>query len=616
MIEKTDGEEMKAPANRSIGTTQRLVVAGACLAAMSSAEAQNLKHESPWGIALGAEHSSRYPDFHPLLQEAGVTWLRYFAEWQSIQPSQGEWEWDWSDAFVADAHKHGISVAGVFMYFARWASADGQDTRAFPVKDLAFFREYVRETASRYQKDIRYWEVWNEMNSPGFNRRGTTQNYADMVRVAYEEVKKIDPGIKIGLTVAANDVRWLESAIKDGAADHFDYVCIHPYNNIKLVFGTEQSYLTLRESVRKMLDAHQQREDIEIWVSEIGLTTTEDPAQLERQAEALAKAYVLGIVQGFEKFFWFEAMGPKYGEGVHAIINENNQPYPAYHALKAMTDVLGPVPEYLGWLNPGGESMGFVFQSPGQKASMAFWLAKPGATATFEQDVVFTDLAGTKRTLRAGEELSVGSSPLFLSDLPDDLAQSARANKTKPFPWFKDYGDATEISIILGATNEEHGLRQGNIDPRADGITLPGTHLGVSYRATDLGNKRPFMYFEVDRSFMGWGDRECEITVVARRAHPDHPATITLVYESETGYHEWGKRTFWPGMNVELLAESESWRAPEVWYLEAGEDWQEKTWKIRDANFIAKWGWNFQINVESSPGDVHVAEVRITKARD
>lgn len=586
-----------------------LLTGSACALAQSNP----MNTSSPWGIASGAEKSGEYPTFNPMLADAGVRWIRYFPEWQSIQPEPGVWRWQWADKFVANAEENGMSVAGCLLYFAPWASADGKGTRVFPVRDMDAFRQYVRQTVSRYKDRIRYWEVWNEPNSPAFNRFGTPKDYADMVRAAYEEVQKIDPGIKIGITVAAHDVRWLNQVIRDGAADHFDYVCVHPYNSAALVFGSEPYFLWLRKGVRDMLDSSNQRQDIEIWISEIGLTTTEDPRQLRRQAVGLAKIYILGIVQGFEKIMWFEAMGVRYGDGVHAIISDDYKPYPAYHALKAMTGALGPAPRYVGWLNLGDRTYGFVFRTGEDQHALAIWAVGQSARVQLGQAVQMIDLTGQARELPADAVLELTDEPVFVRHLPASLVAEAQANRDKRFPWTPDFSLVDTVSIRLGPVNEENGIRQGNNDPRPDGITIPGTADGVGYRSTNLARNRPFIYFQVDPSFMGWNDSTCEITMVARRANPDQPATIRLVYESQTGYHEYGKRTPWPGVNAELLPESETYREPELWYLEKGEHWQEKTWRITDANFIGKWGWTFQVNVEPSAGDVWVSEVRVRR---
>lgn len=566
---------------------------------------------SPWGIASGAEEAHRYPDFLPLLRQGGVTWLRYFPEWGTIQPRPGEWDWSWPDGFLAAAEANGIQIAGVFLYFAPWASADG-GSRGFPIKDMQSWRDYVGRTVARYRGRVQYWEVWNECNSPAFNRFGTPEDYADMVREAYHAAKTADPDCKIGLTCAAFDLHYFDQVIKAGATGCFDYVCVHPYNSIGYVFGSETRYLAMTGHLRRMLAANGQRPDLELWMTEIGLTTTEEPAQLERQAEALAKSFLLGIVQGFARVCWFEACGPKYGEGVHAILNSELKPFPACTALQAMTTALGPGPQYQGWTNLDGRSYGFVFLD-GEVPVLATWAAQPGAALVLDKAVAVKDIRGGNRFLAAGQELPLSTTPVFVREVPAALLAVARRNAGQPFPWTPDCSQAEAVWCRLGPTNEELGLYQGNNDPRPDGIAIPGMAGRTGYRSTDLRHKRPFIYFDIDSSFLGWGDREVEITVVARRARADQPACLTIVYESATGYHEYGKRTPTPGLNAETLFESEDYRAPEIWYLPPGEEWRQHTWRWRDACFIQKWGWSFQVNVEMSPGDVAVREVRVRK---
>ena len=112
----------------------------------------------PWGIASGAEWAGDYPKFNPMLKAAGVRWLRFFPEWQSIQPRRGTWNWGSSDDLVLNARANGIQMTGCLGYFAPWASADG-GTRQGPIKNIQYWRDFVRATTSRYKNDIRHWEV-------------------------------------------------------------------------------------------------------------------------------------------------------------------------------------------------------------------------------------------------------------------------------------------------------------------------------------------------------------------------------------------------------------------------------------------------------------------------
>ena len=41
--------------------------------------------------------------------------------------------------------------------------------------------------------------------------------------------------------------------------------------------------------------------------------------------------------------------------------------------------------------------------------------------------------------------------------------------------------------------------------------------------------------------------------------------------------------------------------------------WHPHTFRLQDANFANNWGWNFRINVVSSPGDIWVKEVTVRR---
>jgi hypothetical protein len=43
------------------------------------------------------------------------------------------------------------------------------------------------------------------------------------------------------------------------------------------------------------------------------------------------------------------------------------------------------------------------------------------------------------------------------------------------------------------------------------------------------------------------------------------------------------------------------------------DDWHELKWKISDADFLSRWGWNFRLEAISSPNDFLVKEVRVSR---
>lgn len=545
--------------------------------------------KSPWGVGSGAEWFSAYPLFNPLLKTAGVQWLRGFYEWQTIQPKQGYWNWALSDHLVENARANQLHLTFAFAYFAPWASADG-GTRKFPIRDIQFWRDYVAGVVGRYHGDIKYWEVWNEFNG-SFAENGTPEMYAELVREASLSAKKIDPSAKIGMSVANFDVAFLDRAIKAGAANHFDYVCVHPYEKLeRLDEGGEADFLGMVTKLRQMLASNNQPADMPLWITEIGAKAplSSNPLADRRQAVLLSKAYLLSIASGFERVFWFEARGPSYGgDSDYGLLRANMTPRTSYRALKAITGMLGAEPANAGWLD-FGDGHGFMFKN-GDRNVLAVW-ASPHRTfpIKFEGQVQVGDLEGIQRPLAADETLSVSDVPLLVTDLPASLIEQALANKGKPFPWGGDYARARTVSVRLQSENADNGLSQVNSD-----TTIVVKANNESWRQTNFqkpGGEGHYAYFRVAPSFAPFGTKELEITATVRRVSSGQVTGMSLSYESDKGYVGAGYRNI-----------------PE------GGGWHDLKWNVTDANFAGGWGWNFRFDGVASPSDFQIREVKVTK---
>ncbi len=557
---------------------------------------------SPWGMGCGSGGGSFYKQFNPMLRDAGVRWLRMFPEWQNIQPRKGEWNWTGADAIVASARAHNIHILGIWLYFASWTSANG-DTRTGPVKDMQYWRDYVTATASRYKNDIKYWEVWNEPNDAGFYRlspgrklQDKINDYARLTVEAYDAIKKVDPTMKIGMSVASSDIPFLDQAIKAGAADHFDFLCIHPYGNMDaMVSGDDANMLGLADSLNRMLAANKQRKDIQLWITESGLESTAKPdaAADDKQAEALVKLYIVTVAQGFNRIFWFEAYdnGRDAGKGREfGVIRSDWTVRPSYVALKTMTGLLGAEPKYLGWLNLDNGGYGFVFSGANETGVLAAWTpTDKDRSVTFASNVRITDLSGKSSELAAGKALALKRMPVFVSNLPASLIKQAQGNRNKPFPWGADYATAKEISCRLSTFNVDSGLKQIHQD-----TTVVDNGAEWTCRRTDFSRKDyegHYVYFSADPRFAPYGTKNLEFTVVAKRVAPDKVAFMDLMYESITGYRE----------------------THNVWTIPADDQWHEHTWKVNDASFVGQWGFNFRISAVGSPNEFLIKEVRVSK---
>jgi len=506
---------------------------------------------SPWGFATSAEWSGEYPRFEPLMHQAGAIWFRHFPTWETLQPKPDEWNWKPADELVSISRSNGIRVTGLLFYFAPWASSGG-DGRTFPIRDMQFWRDYVTGVVSRYRNDIKYWEVWNEPQS--FQKNGTPRLYADMVREAFNAAKKADPGAKLGLTTANFAVAYLNEVLKAGATNHFDYLCVHPYENVEVLKEPdgEIQFLSLADNLRRLLAAHRQRPDLPLWITEIGFQAPikPDADKDALQAELLVKTYVLGLAQGFERVFWFEARGPAYGhETDHGLIRRDWSLRPAYTALKTMTALLGQSPRYLGWLDLDG-SYGFAFQN----ALVAWSPVGKQQDMKFDVPVRLIQLDGSESERAAGQSFTLSNTPVFILGAPSKHAQRG------PFPWGGDFSRCEEQICFSGQ------------------------------RRLDKGQSAAF---RVHPSFAGFGTTNLAITVVARRLDPAKTAGMQLFYETLKTLHGYDRAGWWT--------------------IPADDRWHEHTWRLNDANFVGTWGYHFALTEAS--GSFLIKEIRVKRER-
>jgi len=500
--------------------------------------------ESPWGIAPSHSASWGVGSWSKEIGETGIHWMRGF--------HQGE-----MDRVLPIIEKNGYQVAGIL----QWSKKGVPHT--FPSDALPEWKTYVSETIKKTKGRVRYWEVWNE--PPNFSKSKSPVDYAKIVVAAYEAAKEADPTVQIGLAAQSVNLNFLAQALEAGAAGHFDYVTVHPYEIMDLVAqGFESQFLNTVPNIRRMLaDKSPTRKDVPVWFTEIGQPVEKQVTQ-EMQSDTVIKAYVLGLAQGVLRIHWFE--GIDGDSGPFGFIAGNNGAAPkrlSYTSITQLIKALGQAPKYVGWLLLDGKHYAFVFESA-DGGVLASW-AGPGVAAK----VAF----GAKVRViqpRTGESLEAESadltpSPILVSALPPKLVAEARANRTRPFPWGGDFTGAASVS--WEAPGVEKGLH-------------PVGHvrvLAVDGRdARDLSASSG-VSFTVDPNFQSYATVPLKITAVLRR-NGDKAAGFNFKYESTSG-----------------------WKGGLGWYtIPAGKEWTTKSWAIKDPQFVGKWGVHFSFDSDST----------------
>ena len=230
---------------------------------------------SPYGVCA---HVSRHGDHElaeqefKLMRRAGIGWARTDFDWTTVQPSEtGPWDFSMLDATVERAEAAGIEILPILAYDVPWA------TPAY--KHLDAWLEYVRKTVSRYQKQLRYWEVWNEPDLKQFWKEDPNPaNYTILLKATYQEIKKIDPDLHVLVGgLSGIPYEYIEGIYKAGGKDFFDIMAVHPYRYPAPpeARSLKDDLDTLRQLMARYGDG-----DKPIWITEIGWPTHQNSSPL------------------------------------------------------------------------------------------------------------------------------------------------------------------------------------------------------------------------------------------------------------------------------------------------------------------------------------------------
>ncbi|CAN5612265.1 hypothetical protein BH11PLA2_BH11PLA2_40460 [soil metagenome] len=343
---------------------------------------------------------------------------------------------------------------------------------------------------------------------------------------------------------------------------------LHPYevlNGIADNTGSEAVYLHIVPTVRRMLAAkNPAKANVPIVFTELGSDARKGA---DHQAQALVKAYTMGLAQGVECIQWFE--GRDGDSGPMGLIDSKGKPRPAYTSMKKLIEQFGHVPAYQGWLLLNDRDYGFVFQ--GSKSTLLVTWAPKGKPdrVDFGKPVEILDPLTRKTTTAATHDLTVA--PIIVINVPEPLVKQAKANRAKPFLWGGDYSKADAVTITFGKTTKEAGLhmRSGN------DVAAAVVAYGGSARAGNVPGGNAFI---VDPNFLNYTATPIEITAVVRRNPANDNAGFKLVYESPNGFKTAG-----------------GWHT-----VPDNKHWHTIKWTVDDPQFVNYWGYNFALE---SDGD-------------
>ncbi len=442
------------------GTLCSLLSAGLVFVLASNVFAAEPEPARPdlYGLYAWAGGYVRYADD---VHNSGIRWLRL-----------GGWSGDSADEAALLAAKNGIHIAPAL-------SIRGMGHgRTMPLSEaLPLWREVVRGNVERYgpggslwQENadvaplpIRYWEIWNEPNiefltpPEGMTR---AKMYAELLKVAAEEIRAADPGAKIVAFNTAGGtpdsspppetvwqrlnyfgwLRFIREVTEMAGVDSFDVYGTHPYTR---PLGPEPGGVIEGVRMLRNLAREQGAEGKPIWFTEVGFPTVYPRNQQVRdeqqQAAFLIRLFAVSGAHDVEQvqimFIEDIIYGPDQSRRTFGFFTAPGEWRPQAEATRVMIRLIPDPRKNVEVLSEEADGVyAYTFRGPdGEPVLMAWNTGEGTVTRSFDwsHDAATTvDYLGetSKIDLREGRlTLELGECPVYVLPKSEPEVRAALA---------------------------------------------------------------------------------------------------------------------------------------------------------------------------------------------
>ncbi len=300
--------------------------------------------------------------------EAGAGYTRVILRWDVIQPG-GPVDWkpaNVPDPLIASELAAGREVVGLLIGTPDWAAKPGHAAGSRAVPDMAAWEAFTRRMAQHYQGRIRHWVIWNEPDvwmegHPGRTWDGTVEDYALLLKTAYNAIKGVDPSMQVyvaGMTYywdwEHGRRRYLDRLLEAIAADpdapaagfYFDGVVYHLY------FTPRQTPDVLAETWQSL--ARYGMSGKQIWINETNAPPSDDPQEppwsaprfavsLDEQAAFIIQQFSLAFAGGASRVQVYKLRNSAdHPESIEpfGLLRADDSPRPAFDAFKTAATYL------------------------------------------------------------------------------------------------------------------------------------------------------------------------------------------------------------------------------------------------------------------------------------
>ncbi|MCX7918421.1 MAG: cellulase family glycosylhydrolase [bacterium] len=391
-----------------------------------------------------------------LMAEAGIKLIRDELYWSNLEREKGKIIFP--ENYLQNVEitlAHGIEPLIILDY-----GNPNYDNGRAPYTDEGreAFARYCTAVVSKFKGKIKYFEIWNEPNIPGFWKpEPNPKDYFLLLKTVYQACKQANPNCVIlaGATSGV-DLKFFEEVFKLGGLQYMDVLSLHPYTGVSPEGNDLVGKLI---AARKLTEKY--RKSLRIWITEIGYPTHTGPNGFTEQTQSdyLVRTYFHSLASGYVDavfWYWFGPDGPDetYSEDRFGIIRSDWSPKPAYIAYKTMYEQINNV-QYLGSIDSTNPAVvGYRFQN-GNNLLTVLWSVKgriPIGIKTRAKEIQIIAADGTQQTLTPLQNVvtfTLTESPIYIHSGKDPIQVTTPLFKFGKSNYVFPPGSTKSVTLIL-----------------------------------------------------------------------------------------------------------------------------------------------------------------------
>lgn len=425
---------------------------------------------------IGVNHAYPTASLISLAAKAGVSWSRDWSlKWQHIEPQQGQYQWEVSDAQLSRVANQGLhQMAMISFPSTDWNSSapdlatlqavspryraggtgDEQELLvrarwAWPPRVADDLNRFISTAVHRYQGQVQVWEFLNEplyttYSLPDFagcvDKEATLKShsvgdYLSLLRTAASAIRAANPQARIMGGPAMHPAgQYVQPMLEAGILDLVDIFGLHDYP------GRDRPETRIADMDKLLAAMIRHGGPKPLWMTEFSYFGSDDLPRApfvpipglwsevrllseQQVADYTIRYCTIFLGRGGEKVFLHSGCtGSVNKPGTESCLFADGAVRKVFPALAVFTALMGPHPRFVADRAEGGAYV-FAFETDSRSLLLA-WAPDGRARVGIPAGVDCQDLMGRPV---AGAQVELIGSPLYLSGPPGQAAKLVQA---------------------------------------------------------------------------------------------------------------------------------------------------------------------------------------------